>query len=277
MREWAQALPAAVETAAKRWHLHVEPPFEPGGSASWVAPVRTADGRPAVLKVRWRHFEADHEVQGLRAWAGRGAVLLVDELALGDLAIDAQTDALLLERCSPGISAQTLPEDEQDHVVAATLRRLWIPAPPQPFRPLSTMCDAWADSLDESRAAAAIGDYGIVRTGVDLFRTLPREHPEPDVLLATDLHAGNVLAAERERWLAIDPKPYVGDRTYDALQHMLNCPRRLQDDPVGFGASIAALLDLDKERLLRWLFARCVVESAEWPELARVARLTAPR
>jgi hypothetical protein len=37
------------------------------------------------------------------------------------------------------------------------------------------------------------------------------------------------------------------------------------------------LLDLDKERLLRWLFARCVVESAEWPELARVARLTAPR
>ncbi len=53
------------------------------------------------------------------------------------------------------------------------------------------------------------------------------------MLLATDLHAGNVLRAEREPWLVIDPKPFVGDPTYDALQHMLNCDDRLRADPVG--------------------------------------------
>lgn len=38
----------------------------------------------------------------------------------------------------------------------------------------------------------------------------------PSTLLCTDLHAGNVLAAGRESWLATDPKPYLGDPTYDA-------------------------------------------------------------
>ena len=42
------------------------------------------------------------------------------------------------------------------------------------------------------------------------------------MLLHTDLHAGNVLAAEREPWLAIDPKPYVGDPAYDVTQHIFN-------------------------------------------------------
>jgi streptomycin 6-kinase len=34
------------------------------------------------------------------------------------------------------------------------------------------------------------------------------------VVISTDLHAGNVLGAEREPWLAIDPKPFVGDPAY---------------------------------------------------------------
>jgi streptomycin 6-kinase len=97
------------------------------------------------------------------------------------------------------------------------------------------------------------------------------------VLLCTDLHAGNVVAAEREPWLAIDPNPYVGDPTYDALQHLLNCDERLHADPHGLARHVAALLDIDAERLTQWLFARCVVESADWPELAGIAERIAPR
>jgi hypothetical protein len=37
------------------------------------------------------------------------------------------------------------------------------------------------------------------------------------------------------------------------------------------------LLELDAERLQLWLFARCVVESADWPGLADVAATLAPR
>ena len=55
----------------------------------------------------------------------------------------------------------------------------------------------------------------------------------------------NVLAAQREAWLVIDPKPYVGDPTYDALQHLLNCDRRLHADPHALARRIADLLGLD--------------------------------
>jgi streptomycin 6-kinase len=81
------------------------------------------------------------------------------------------------------------------------------------------------------------------------------------VLLCTDLHAGNVLAAQREPWLVIDPKPFVGDPAYDTVQHMLNCDERLAIDPVGLARRMAGLLDLDDDRVSRWLFARCAQEA----------------
>ena len=51
------------------------------------------------------------------------------------------------------------------------------------------------------------------------------------MLLCTDLHAENILSAEREPWLVIDPKSHVGDPTYDVLQHILNCDGRLLTEP----------------------------------------------
>ena len=103
-----------------------------------------------------------------------------------------------------------------------------------------------------------------------------RELPTQRVLLCTDLHAENVLAAAREPWLVIDPKPYVGDPTYDVLQHLLNCDERLRTAPHQLAWRMADLLDLDRDRVLLWLFARCVQESPDWPGLAEVARGVAP-
>jgi streptomycin 6-kinase len=34
------------------------------------------------------------------------------------------------------------------------------------------------------------------------------------VLVNQDLHADNILRAEREPWLAIDPKPLLGEREF---------------------------------------------------------------
>jgi streptomycin 6-kinase len=106
-------------------------------------------------------------------------------------------------------------------------------------------------------------------------RTLPSTAAR-HVLLCTDLHAGNVLAAEREPWLLIDPKPHVGDPTYDVLQHILNCDDRLRADPRALARRMANLLDLDLDRVLRWLFARCVQESPDSAHLAETARRIAP-
>jgi len=98
-----------------------------------------------------------------------------------------------------------------------------------------------------------------------------------DVLLATDLQAGNVLRARREPWLAIDPKPFLGDPAYDATQHLFNCEERLWARPLETIASFAHLLEVDAERVRLWIVARAAAEPRdEWRdaelELARRLR-----
>lgn len=272
--QWQAALPGLVADLARRWSLRLGEPFE-GGTASWVTRATMQDGTPVVLKVGFPHFEALHEADGLQAWKGEGAVRL---LARHDA---APVTALLLEACEPGTPLEQIhPPQTQDEVVADLARRLWIePGPGHPFRPLSVMCEQWAAEFERDDAAARDRgeprlDPGLARAGVRLFRDLPADADE-SVLLCTDLHHGNVLAARREPWLVIDPKPYVGDPAYDALQHMINFPDRLTGHPGRFAARMADLLGVDTERLTLWLFARCAVESAD-ADLRQAATLLAP-
>jgi streptomycin 6-kinase len=188
------------------------------------------------------------------------------------LEADRGPNAMLLERCEPGTSLRELPEPEQDVVLAALLRRLWrVPPEAHPFRPLAEMTAAWRESLDGSADRA---DPALVREGLRLFDELPRTAPT-HVLLATDLHAGNVLHAEREPWLVIDPKPFVGDPAYDATQHLLNC-RRLRTEPVALVERFADLLELERERVRLWTFARAAAESWFGDDLLPVAQALAP-
>jgi streptomycin 6-kinase len=272
LRDWVATVPGVVRELADRWELRVGQPFEPGGQGSWVAPVVDASGRELVLKVGWLHPEAEHETDALQLWNGDGAVLLYAHHTWGN------TSALLVERCIPGTWLKTsLPEEEQDEVVARLLRRLWRdPAPGHPFRPLQVMCDYWADEFEQKLARSpSTPDPSLTTMGIEMFRALPAS-AETHVVLVTDMHGENILAAEREPWLVVDPKPYVGDSTYDVLQHMLNCPQRLRTDPIGLARRLADLLELDEERVLQWLFARCVQESLDAPDLARVAARIAP-
>jgi streptomycin 6-kinase len=271
---WLRALPARVAEAAEQWHLPLHAPFEPGGKTAWVAPVTTAHGDPRVLKVGWRHIEAKHEADGLRDWNGDGAVIVYD-------AADhpaTNTTWLLLERCVPGTTLKSRPEEEQDEVIASTLRDLWRePSGSTPYRTLAEMCDQWADEFEEEQPhSPAELDLGIARAGIELFRELPRDAPGPPMVICTDLHGDNVLSAARRPWLVIDPKPHAGDPHYDVLQHMFNCERRMSADPRRLAHRMADLAGLDRERVALWLFARCVQESPHWPWAAAIATRLAP-
>lgn len=275
-RSWLADLPAVVEDLTHRWGLMVGRPFEPGGNVSWVAPAHDTAGVPVVLKVGWRHDEAMFEVDALRVWNGNGAVRVMDSFEFGE------TIALLLEACEPGVTlGDALRPPEQDVVAATMLRRLHIEPPDgHPFPTLVSMCDSWADGFERRYAEALadgtrILDASLARVGIEAFRSLPRT-ANRSVLLCTDLHPGNILSAQREPWLMIDPKPHVGDPAYDVVQYMLNFPARLDAGVFGFVARMASLLEVDEGRLRQWLFARCVQESVDWPELQPVARMLAP-
>jgi streptomycin 6-kinase len=273
---WIAGLPAIVAGLADRWSLQVGEPFQPGGQCSWTAPVTDPAGAGLVLKVGFRFRGGDErdEAAGLRLWDGNGAVRLHAALQ-GESAY-----ALLIERCMPGTPlGQVLPEPEQDQVLTRLLGQLWAqPHAPCPFRPLAQMCAAWADEFEQQYAAAGAADRidpGLARAGIALFRALP-ETADSQVLLCTDLHGGNILAAQRAPWLVIDPKPYAGDPAYDVLQHMLNCQDRLAADPAALANRMAALAGIDADRVRQWLFARSVQESIGSPLMRQVARRLAP-
>ncbi|MGH3301935.1 MAG: aminoglycoside phosphotransferase family protein [Streptosporangiaceae bacterium] len=277
LRDWIARLPFTVAGLADLWSLRVGEPFEPGGQCAWVAPATDPSGADLVLKVGFRFPSSEEldEAAGLQAWRGNGAVRLHAAHAT------QSTQALLIERCRPGTRLrQVLPEPEQDEVVATLLRQLWArPAGTHPFRPLADMCDAWAARFEAEYAAAGPAeriDPGLARAGIAVLRELSASADSAALLLCTDLHGDNILAAQRAPWLVIDPKPYLGDPGYDVVQHMLNCEERLVTDPAGLADRMAGLAGVDGGRVRQWLFARCVQESVRSPLLRRVAARLAP-
>ena len=163
-------------------------------------------------------------------------------------------------------------------MIADLLRRLWRPPSGEHvFRPLATMIGHW--TREAQAHVTQWVDGGLVLEGLHLFKELLKTAPD-GVLLATDLHAGNVLRAQRQPWLVVDPKPFVGEPAYDATQHLLNCRSRLQQDPAGTIGRMADLLGVDPERVRLWTFARAAAGPRDdWrdDELTTLARVLARR
>jgi streptomycin 6-kinase len=258
---WLAGLPATLAGLARDWRLELGAPFAP--SYHWVCRVRIEDGLPAVLKVGLpdaRHLA--QEAAALAAWDGSGAVRL--------LRFEAARGALLLELARPGTSAaQLVPDDDEQASAAAVavLRRLHTATPPATGVPALAELGAAFDGHLGDPARARLLPRSLVERARDLFAQLCASAPGT-VLLHGDLHHDNVLRAERERWLAVDPHGAVGDPGYDAGSWLYNPdPDRCGDAlPVLLPARVEQLADglgQPMDRLVAWGFVKAVL-SAVW-------------
>ena len=253
-QEWLLSLPDMLEELTSRWSLRIDAPFDHANvTCSWVAAVLRADGTPAVLKIGMPHMEGADEIHGLRFWNGDPTVQLLEA--------DDERGAMLLERCLPGYMLRSEPEEKQDLVIAALLKRLWRRSTSlnakHAFRHLSELLNVWRqETLGQAQHWP---DAGLVREGLQISHALGKPAPT-DTLLATDLHAENVLRSQREPWLVIDPKPFIGDPPYDVVQHLHNCEARLHADPRGMVKRLSELAEVDVERLQLWTFARAAAD-----------------
>ena len=202
-------------------------------------------------------MEGDHEIAALRYLDGDPTVRILEW--------DEWSNAMLLERCIPGTSLRDTFQPDQDVVIAGLLKRFWrTVGEPHRFRPLSDMMTYWIKETIKTKSMWY--DSVLVNEGLFLLENLSASNVS-NVLLATDLHAGNVLRAEREPWLVIDPKPFVGDRAFDATQHLLNCRSRLRLEPYPTMRRMADLCEVDYDRLRLWTFARLAAEPrANWDD-----------
>ncbi|AXI79663.1 aminoglycoside phosphotransferase family protein [Peterkaempfera bronchialis] len=261
---WLAAAPTLVAGYLDRWHLTAERIVEPGGQISLVVYVRRADGTPAALKAGLLTVETAEEHAALAHWNGHSAVRMLDA--------DPAHAVLLLERLHGDISLRSLPEAKANLEAASVLQRLWVEPPPDhPFRTVTAYAGSLRDLLRTRRdlpVCAAANALPLIDEALETSAALLASEPER-FLLHGDFHHGNVLASDRAPWLAIDPKPLVGERAYDLawlandrMETLLGSPgpeaavrRRLQ--------RLADSVEVDRERLRGWTLFRAV-EAGIW-------------
>lgn len=198
---WLADLDRRVAACAEAWSLTVGEAYG-SSTVSLAVAVRGADGDPAVLKLQFPDRESAREAEALHRWDGGGAVRLLSH--------DPELGALLLERCEPGSPLSEAPPDRSISVMAGLVRRLAVPA----SAPFTTLCEEaahWAAGLPgRFERAGRPFDRAMLDEALVVLAD-QSEDQGPQVLIHQDLHGGNVLAARREPWLAIDPKPIVGE------------------------------------------------------------------
>ncbi|HYO41463.1 MAG TPA: aminoglycoside phosphotransferase family protein [Nocardioidaceae bacterium] len=255
MAAYLDRLPGLVHELVEDWGLGYDgAPVH--GSCALVVPVRTGGGAPAVLKVGFPHDEAEHEHLALQHWRGRGAVRL--------LRADPRRAAMLLER----LHAQDLGELwdlEACEVVAGLYGRLHVPAPPQ-LRTLPSYVGPWTARLSALPRGAPV-PRRLVEQATALGRDLTRDPASQGTMIHADLHYENVLAADREPWLAIDPKPLSGDPHYEVAPMLWNrWPELAGDVRGGVRRRFLTLVDaagLDEDRARDWVVVR-MMHNAMW-------------
>ncbi|MGP4095988.1 aminoglycoside phosphotransferase family protein [Nonomuraea sp. KM90] len=252
---WTAGLPALAERYLDEWDLRLD--GEPAhGIVALVLPVVRADGTRAALKLQPVTGETADEAVALRAWAGDGCVRLLDA--------DPETGTLLLERLDAGRSLAAVPDVmEALETVAGLLRRLAAHPAPEGVRRLG---DIARDMLDDVGEALAVlpreRDRHWLRWCASAVAELVAE--PGDRLLHWDLHYDNVLAADREPWLAIDPKPLAGDPGFDLMPVLWN----RWDEVVATGDVPRAVLrrfdfmvdglGMDRRRAAGWTLGRAL-------------------
>jgi len=260
-RAWVESLPTLIAEFESRWNITVGAPF--GLSYNFAAPATRNDGEQLVLKAIAPYLDADVEADALLLFDGRGAIKVIErEQARG---------VMLLERCLPGTELATLfpdRDDEASAVAADVMRQLWLSLPTShPFPTLAeytSVLDWLYDMFDGTTGPL---DKDVADAAIELRKELLASAPTP-VLLHGDLHHHNILRAERQPWLAIDPKGVAGDPAYE--------PAPLFYNPVGEWHTqvdgsrliqrrvdiIVERTKLDRQRVLGWAVVQGIVSDA---------------
>ena len=257
-RSWLGRLPALLAACQDRWNLRIGAPFS-NLSFNYVAPAIRVDGTQVIVKIGLTD-EFPSQSEALRHFAGHGMARL--------LAYDEQNRMMLLERLRPGKSLRTVESDEVAISAAVdVMRQLWRPLPQQHY-PFPTVSD-WGEGFGRIRDlyAGGIGPFPsatMFDRAERLYAELSTSMAEP-VLLHGDLHQDNILSAEREPWLAVDPKGVIGEPAYETGAILRNFwpdilsipdPKSLMRRRID---QLAAELGFEQERIYAWSFAQAVL------------------
>ncbi len=257
-RAWVARLPSSAAEALDRWELTLDGTPR-HGYVGIVLPVQRKDGTLAALKLQPIDPEHPGEATALRAWNGDGAAHLLDEIET------ETTSILLLERLDPDRCLNGVKEGEAIQIIKDLLIRLNAHAAPAGIPRLDDVIAQMLVFVPE-----AVTKLADAREQLLLIRwadTVNDLGPAGNSLLHWDLHYENVLAGEREEWLAIDPKPLAGDPGFELLPALHN----RWDEAVATGdvhRAVRRRFDqisegIDRDHAVAWTLAR-VLQNSLW-------------
>jgi streptomycin 6-kinase len=262
-RGWIAGLPALAAVHLERWQLEIDGQVA-SGAVALIIPVARQDGSRAVLKLQPVDDETSGERAALRAWAGRGAVQLLEH--------DPRSGTMLLERLDASRDLSTMEDDlAAAKIIAELLVHLNSVPAPAGMRRLSDVAAATlAETPDAIRLAADPDERRLLINCTARLQELITDRIE-NRLLHWDLHYFNTLYTLHGvgEWKAIDPKPLSGDSGFELLPALWN----RWDDLVMSGDVAHGLLrrfdlmtevlGLDRSRAAAWTVGR-VLQNAVW-------------
>jgi streptomycin 6-kinase len=256
---WIAGLPKLIEEIEQNWAVEIKKPF-PNLSYHFVAPCVFKNGGEAVLKIGFPGERATtfNEIKMLEFLDGKGVCKL--------LRFDEKRLALLLEKLLPGENLKEICRNDDAKAVEIAIqvmRDFWRKAPENIEFP---RLEKWFDGLERAEKIGFAPEY--VKKARRFFDEL-NAATETKTLLHGDFHHENILSAEREKFLAIDPKGIVGDIGYDLSVFMINHANWLKEEsnlPEKLDNAIRAFseaFEIEPQNLRQWIFAHSVL-SAWW-------------
>jgi streptomycin 6-kinase len=230
----------------QQWSVSVVEPMS-GGSAAYVARVRTGDGGAAVLKLAIPGAGFAGQARTLEMARGRGYAAL--------LACDVGRQAMLLEALGPSMSQLALPPDEAIGLRSQVLPEAWqVPRPADmavPEGPPEEKAGQLAGMIAELwETLGRPCSERVVRRALEFARRRSTAFdPARCVVVHGDPHPGNTLPAPVARpgaesgFVLIDPDGFLAEPAYDLGVVLRDwCGQLLAGDPVALARRYCRLL-----------------------------------
>lgn len=255
--KWLGNLTEIISEIEREWGINVRSPYE-NLSYHFVAPCKLKNGGEAVLKLGYPEENSPiyNEAEALKLYDGRGAARF--------LKLNGERFALLIEKLDPG---ETLLKSFAGSAFAAVdtaveiLRKIKrIPPENHNF----VFLKEWFSGFEKARKT----DFpdAAIEKAQRFYRELSVAE---SLLIHGDFHHENILSAEREKFLVIDPKGVVGQLGYEIgvflnnhvwwLEKDVNLSEKLSYAVLTFSEAF----EISASDLRKWAYAQSVL-SAWW-------------
>ncbi|POH64786.1 hypothetical protein C3B61_11510 [Cryobacterium zongtaii] len=207
--QWLEGLPGLWRSLAAAWGLDVVGSPRTGAT-SLVVPVVTRTGIRAAVKLVSPVVRIEAEVSALSAFGGRGAVILLDA--------DTTRQAMLLEWIDGPALSEMADKGAAMAIAGQLSHELATATSPAGAPGLAGQACGWLAQLREQHEVAQQSGSAMSDEHLQLAVRIVQQLASDGTSTLThgDLSLSNILQADSDRWVAIDPLLLIGTSANEA-------------------------------------------------------------